>query len=284
MAPVMQEVGLDDQSALTAEMQERIDTLNQEISQLTDQLCDLRLTLNTAEAQILSLEDEDTILFEESKKWITSETVVSADKVISRIVSSIDDANYVFRTKLFAVGSEINFVILKVDHLFAKSISFGICTFPPHELNIHSLPCHAVKLRNMTSDKNWVIAGDIVPEAKFGRAICLKRTSDGVFMKRMTGTQKLLELNTSVKAYPFFLFDGSVKTISLVDFKIHTQREGLQCLVCLSSLASNRAKPCGHHLYCDDCFESAIVFSNETCCPIPHCRTEINDWRQVRID
>ena len=213
-----------------------------------------------------------------SCSWLSNDFVSVNDSVIQRI-GDIDQKNYSFRSTTFATGTTITFVISGVAKQFGESLTFGVTVYSPDQLDMQSLPANGLKLQISCSSNFWFIANDFLSDPKAQQVVCLKRTSVGVVMETESEERLLFSVDPHVRLFPFFLFDGYVQAIQLKEFKVH-DRTGLECVTCLEKVASTRAKPCGHILYCSDCREGATLTIGNKC---PVCKKDIVKYKQVPI-
>ena len=214
-----------------------------------------------------------------SCSWLSNDFVSVNDSVMQRI-GDIDQKNYSFRSTTFATGTTITFVISGVAKQFGESLTFGVTVYSPDQLDMQSLPANGLKLQISCSSNFWFIANDFLSDPKAQQVVCLKRTSAGVVMATGSEERLLFSVDPHVRLFPFFLFDGYVQAIQLKEFKMHN-RTGLECVTCLEKVASTRAKPCGHILYCSDCREGATLTIGNRC---PVCEKDIVKYKPVPLN
>ena len=211
--------------------------------------------------------------------WPSNDFVSVHDGVMHRI-GDIDQRNYAFRNTAFRTGEKITFVISEVTTQFGESLTFGVTVYSPDLLDMQSLSANGLKLKVSSSSSYWFIANDFLPDPKAQQVGCLKRTSAGVVLETESEERLLFAVDQHIRLFPFFLFDGYVQAIQLKEFIAH-KRTGLDCVICLESVASTRAKPCGHILYCSDCREGAMLTIGKKC---PICAKDIVKYKQIPLN
>ena len=214
----------------------------------------------------------------DSSSWLSNQFIAVSDSLIQRI-SRIDDKNFIFGCTPFAIDLKITFKIHEVNMQFSESLTFGVTVFPPDHLDMQSLPANGQKLKIKSTSFLWYVAVDFVPNPKEKQIVCLTRTEAGILMKTQAEDKLLFAVDPFICVFPFFLFDGSVQSIELKEFKVQN-RSGSECVICLKQPASTRVKPCDHLLYCSDCHSGAVVCNDDGNCPI--CGTGIKKYKQVR--
>ena len=216
----------------------------------------------------------------DSSSWLSNRFVAVADSLIQRI-GQIDDKNYIFRCTPFAIDSKITFTIHEVNVQFSESLTFGVTVFSPDHLDMQSLPANGQKLKIKSTSFLWYVAHDFVPNPKAKLIVSLTRTEAGILMKTEAEEKLLFAVDPFICVFPFFLFDGSVQSVELKEFKVQN-RSGGECVICLKQPATTRVKPCDHLLYCSDCHSGAVVCNDDGNCPI--CGTGIKKYKQVRFN
>ena len=158
-----------------------------------------------------------------SPSWLSNDSVVVRDGVMQRI-GDIHQKNYSFRSTPFAAGTRMKFVINRMSKPFCESLTFGVTVHSPDHLDMQSLPTNGSKLKENSTAENWHVANDFVPFPQENQIICLMRTSAGVVMKTdtdpwATDEPLLFPVNSLTRVFPFFILDGSVKAIQMLEVK-----------------------------------------------------------------
>ena len=212
--------------------------------------------------------------------WISNDFVVVRDSIIQRIGNK-DQKNYSFRSSPFEIDETIIIAIRKsVNENPMESVTFGVTGNSIDELVLQSLPENGLELQKLSASHKWNVAHDFLPHDSMTELIGLMRTGKGIVMRTASTETLLLVVDPFIRIFPFFLFDGSVEEIELKQFKVQSRTQ-LECLTCLQQVASTRAKPCGHLLFCTDCREGAILTIGKKC---PLCGKDIVKYKQVPIN
>ena len=227
---------------------------------------------------------------------------MSEDGVISRVGDDARSRAYVFRGAPVALYDSVTFVMEQLSSCdgssqdaaayLESSLSFGVTIHAPEHVMLESLPINSQVLTTMASAAgNWFVASNILPKPGEWRVARITRRADGVYIKRgssvdgQTTEERLFDLDPFIRVHAFLHFEGCVSSIRLRGFTPRERpKNSFLCVVCLKTMAHKMAKPCGHVLYCSNCFVGARVCADGEGDVCPLCRLEIKKFKQIRND
>ena len=230
-----------------------------------------------------------------TESWIANRNVTVNGPVLRRGCATGPNRNYIFSSKVFAVGKTIHFQVREADSLFPGTITFGVTTYTPDSVTLESLPINSSELTTNRFSRNWYLSQDIIECIRLKQCLSLRRTPQGFTLK--TGFKQiryLFYVDPLLTVYPFFNFNGAIRSIELVSnsaaaFSMTSIGNELQsasqshnstastssqgkCVICLDERANHMAVPCNHVAFCQSCSTQAMTHSDRKC---PLCRKDI---------
>lgn len=230
--------------------------------------------------------------------WISNRNVTFDGMVMRRGSSIGGNRNYIFSSRGFGIGKTISFQVKETDNQCPGTITFGVTTHSPESVTLENLPINSNELMTNRFSRNWYLSQDIIESIRMRQSLSLRRTPEGFTVK--TGFKKiryLFYVDPNLTVYPFFNFNGAVRSIELVSnsvaaFNMTTLGHELQqvasqnstsssqgkCVICLDEKADHMATPCKHVAFCQSCSTHTMSSGDRKC---PLCRTAIESITKI---
>lgn len=226
--------------------------------------------------------------------WISNRNVALENGNHLKRKTTTGCRNYIFNSRAFEIGKSINLQVKEIDPLVPGTITFGVTTYAPESVSFNNLPTNSNELITNRFSKNWYLSQDIIESIRTRQSLSLKRTVDGFTVK--TGFKQiryLFYVDPLLTVYPFFNFNGSVRSIEIVTnsfatFNMTAMARELQsptrpppplpsssegkCVICLDAKADHMVSPCKHVALCQSCSAQTMTQSERKC---PLCRKTI---------
>ena len=227
--------------------------------------------------------------------WISNGNVSSKEGILTRGSRPGANRYYIFSNSAFIVGKALNFKIRQVDSNVPGTLTFGVTTYTPSSVTLENLPINSSELMTNRFCRNWYLSQDIIETGRATQGVSLKRTPQGFTLK--TGFKQiryLFYVDPLLTVYPFFNFNGGVRSIELVRnstalFNMSSMASELQsrqssgrsigssapegkCVICLEDRADHMVVPCNHVAFCQSCAAPAMNRDERRC---PLCRKNI---------
>ena len=146
-----------------------------------------------------------------SRTWYSNQFVTQDSNIVSRMPPGYS-TSYIFSSSM-TIEEEITFKVLEIDTSTNGSMSFGVTSTPPPEIDLSKLP---TDVRKLTND-NWQISENIIPVFSFHDEVSIKRTDKAILLTVGSANPvTLIQLDNLTPVFPFFCFNGCIKSVQLI--------------------------------------------------------------------
>ena len=246
-------------------------------------------------------------------RWISNESCAFRSFVLTRIKCP----GYIFRNSPLDVGKPISIQIMEITGMTNGTMTIGVTSKDPVTIQVMNLSVYPAMM-NMTGSETWKSHTLNEP---LNTKLSIVRTFSKVqvrIQERVGTGERVInafDLEQSAKVYPFFCFNGDIRSIQLLNNNMEpittdraanvrtagaAKRKPIQvsktaaiaekaaksdaaqneCCICMDETRVIMCDPCHHVVYCEGCKQEAERQGTRTC---PMCRTYVTSFVRIYL-